>query len=82
MRLIKADKAKEIWATGDELYNKSGIGSAICMILDACPAVDAVPLPDLLELRDWLYERDAITMEGLAQLNQLIKRHKKEDDHE
>lgn len=40
--------------------------------------VDAVPLSDLLTLRDWLYEHDAITMEGLAQLNQMIASYKKE----
>lgn len=42
------------------------------------PTVDAVPLSDLLTLRDWLYEHDAITMEGLAQLNQMIAIYKKE----
>lgn len=42
-------------------------------------AVDAAPLSDLLTLRDWLYEHDAITMEGLSQLNQLIAKSKKGD---
>ena len=51
-------------------------------MIDNIPTVDAVPLPDLLTLRDWLYGHDAITMEGLAQLNQLIERYKKDGAHE
>lgn len=46
------------------------------------PTVDAAPLSDLLTLRDWLYEHDAITMEGLAQLNQLIAKSEREGGHE
>lgn len=53
-----------------------------CSRVEDAPTVEAVLLPDLLDFRDWLYEHDAITMEGLAQLNQLIAKHKKEDDHE
>ena len=34
--------------------------------------VDAVPVNELLKLRDWLYESDAITMNGVKQINQLI----------
>ena len=82
MRLINADKAKEVWGTGDNVYNKTELGAVIRMIFDACPDVDVVPLSDLLTLRDWLYEHDAITMEGLSQLNQLISRYKKECAHE
>lgn len=36
------------------------------------PTVDAVPVSELLELRDELYEKDQITMCGLAKLNLLI----------
>lgn len=42
-------------------------------------AADVVPVSDLLTLRDRLYEHDAITMEGLAQLNELIARCKKDE---
>lgn len=42
-------------------------------------AADVAPVSDLLTLRDWLYEHDAITMEGLAQLNELIARCKKDE---
>ena len=37
-------------------------------------AADVAPVSDLLTLRDWLFEHDAITMAGLAQLNELIAR--------
>lgn len=67
MRLIDADKL-DWWYKGRQIRH----------VIDNAPTVDAVPLSDLLELRDWLYEHDAITMEGLAQLNQLIARNKKE----
>ena len=51
-------------------------------VLQKVPAADAVPLSDLLNLRDWLYEHDAINMDGLAQLNQLLAKDKKEGTHD
>lgn len=33
---------------------------------------DHVPVNELLKLRDLLYESDAITMNGVKQINQLI----------
>ncbi len=74
MRLIDADVAKR-WMERNEAYMDAEI-------LRAIPTVDAVPLSDLFELRDWLYENDAITMAGLAQLNELIEKSKREGDHE
>ena len=74
MRLIDADVA-ERWMERNEAYMDAEI-------LRAIPTVVAIPLSDLLTLRDWLYEHDAITMEGLAQLNELIEKSKREGDHE
>lgn len=44
-------------------------------MVDACPIVEAVPIEELEHLRDELYEHDLITMEGLKQLNTLIKKY-------
>ena len=44
-------------------------------MVDACPTVEAVPIEELVHLRDKLYEHDSITMEGLKQLNTLIKKY-------
>lgn len=71
MRLIDADVA-ERWMERNEAYMDAEI-------LRAIPTVVAIPLSDLLTLRDWLYEHDAITMEGLAQLNELLARCKKDE---
>lgn len=53
-----------------------------CSRVEDAPTVEAVLLPDLLDFRDWLYEHDAITMAGLAQLNELIEKSKREGDYE
>ena len=80
MRLIDAepmeDQVKKNY--GDTPNLKFGL---LCWI-SYQPTVDAVPVFDLLTLRDWLYEHDAITTEGLAQLNELIEKSKREGDHE
>ena len=41
-------------------------------IVKSAPIEDCVPLNAILKLRDWLYESDAITMNGVKQINQLI----------
>lgn len=41
-------------------------------IVKSAPMEDCVPLNELLKLRDWLYESDAITMNGVKQINQLL----------
>ena len=44
-------------------------------MVDKCPTINAVPIEELEHLRDELYEHDSITMEGLKQLNTLIKKY-------
>lgn len=44
MRLIDADKMKEVWAHGDMVYESCGIGKALCMAVDAMPTIDAMPV--------------------------------------
>ena len=46
-----------------------------CDMVDKCPTINAVPIEELKHLRDELYEYDLITMEGLKQLNTLIKKY-------
>ena len=41
-------------------------------IVKSAPIEDCVPVNELMKLRDWLYESDAITMNGVKQINQLI----------
>ena len=41
-------------------------------IVKSAPIEDCVPLNELLKLRDLLYESDAITMNGVKQINQLL----------
>ena len=41
-------------------------------IVKSAPIEDCVPVNEILKLRDWLYESDAITMNGVKQINQLI----------
>lgn len=53
MRLIDADNAKKVWGTGDDVYNKTGLGAIIRMILDACPDVDAVPVVHCKDCECW-----------------------------
>ena len=44
-------------------------------MVDKCPSINAVPIEELEHLRNELYEQDLITMEGLKQLNTLIKKY-------
>ena len=46
-----------------------------CDMVDKCPTINAVPIKELEHLRNELYEHDLITMEGLKQLNTLIKKY-------
>lgn len=41
-------------------------------IVKTAPLTDYVPMNELLKLRDWLYESDAITINGVKQINQLL----------
>ena len=41
-------------------------------IVKNAPLTDYVPMNELLKLRDWLYECDAITINGVKQINQLL----------
>lgn len=41
-------------------------------IVKSAPIEDCIPLNELLKLRDWLYESDAITMNGVKQINHLL----------
>lgn len=80
MRMINADKLVDMLY--DNEYTILCPLDEVSGVIDNCPTVDVVSLSDLLELRDWLYENDAITMAGLAQLNELIEKSKREGDHE
>ena len=44
-------------------------------MVDKCPTINAVPIEELEHLRNELYEHDLITIEGLKQLNTLIKKY-------
>lgn len=44
-------------------------------MVDKCPTIEAVPIEELNHLRDELYEQDLISMEGLKQLNMLIRKY-------
>ena len=44
-------------------------------MVDKAPTINAVPIEALEHLRDELYEHDLIAMEGLKQLNTLIKKY-------
>ena len=44
-------------------------------MVDKCPTINAVPIEELEHLRNELYEQDLISMEGLKQLNTLIKKY-------
>lgn len=80
MRVINADKLVDMLY--DNEYTILCPLDEVSGVIDNCPTVEAVLLPDLLNFRDWLYEHDAITMAGLAQLNELIEKSKREGDHE
>ena len=53
MRLIDADKMKEVWAHGDMVYESCGIGKALCMAVDAMPTIDAVHVVRCKECKRW-----------------------------
>ena len=44
-------------------------------IVKSAPIEDCVPVNELLKLRDWLYECDAITINGVKQINQLLAKY-------
>lgn len=72
MRLINADELKELrdkFIRGEIHFDYEGD------MVDKCPSIEAVPLEELNHLRDELYEQDLITMEGLKQLNMLIRKY-------
>ena len=52
-----------------------GVGLILAETVDKAPTIDAVPIEELEHLRNELYEHDLITMEGLKQLNTLIKKY-------
>lgn len=52
-----------------------GVGLIFAETVDKAPTIDAVPIEELENLRNELYEHDLITMEGLKQLNTLIKKY-------
>ena len=69
-RLIAALSIFNDRKNGNEYFLR-GIETAKEVVKTA-PIADCVPVNELLKLRDWLYESDAITMNGLKQLNQLL----------
>lgn len=71
-RLIDANALKELrekFIRGEIHFDYEGD------IVDACPIVEAVPIEELKHLRNELYEQNLITMEGLKQLDTLIKKY-------
>ena len=52
-----------------------GVGLILAETVDKAPTINAVPIKELEHLRNELYEYDLITMEGLKQLNTLIKKY-------
>lgn len=71
-RLIDANTLKDIrdkFIRGEIHFNDESD------MVDACPTIEAVPIEALKHLRDELYEQGLITMEGLKQLNTLIKKY-------
>ena len=69
MRPIDAD------ALMDEANSDGAYGYVDAKQISNAPTVDAVPIEELEHLRNELYEHDLITMEGLKQLNTLIKKY-------
>ena len=69
MRLIDAD------ALMDEANSDGAYGYVDAKQISDAPTVNAVPIEELEHLRNELYEHDLITMEGLKQLNILIKKY-------
>ena len=68
-RLIDAD------ALMHEANSDGAYGYVDAKQISDAPTVDAVPIEELKHLRNELYEHDLITMEGLKQLNTLIKKY-------
>ena len=71
-RLINADELKvlrEKFIRGEIHFDDESD------MVDKCPAINAVPIEELEYLRNELYEHDLISMEGLKQLNTLIKKY-------
>lgn len=72
MRLINADELKKL----REKFIRGEIHfDCESDMVDKCPSINAVPIEELEHLRNELYEHDSITMEGLKQLNTLIKKY-------
>ena len=72
MRLINADELKDLrenFIRGEIHFDNESD------MVDKCPSIKAVPIEELEHLRNELYEHDLITMEGLKQLNTLIKKY-------
>ena len=69
MRPIDAD------ALMDEANSDGAYGYVDAKQISDAPTVDAVPIEEIEHLRNELYEHDLITMEGLKQLNTLIKKY-------
>ena len=72
MRLIDANTLKDLrekFIRGEIHFDYEGD------MVDKCPTINAVPIEELEHLRNELYEHDLITMEGLKQLNTLIKKY-------
>lgn len=69
MRPIDADALME------EANSDGAYGYVDAKQISDAPTVDAVPIEELEHLRNELYEHDLITMEGLKQLNTLIKKY-------
>lgn len=72
MRLINADELKDLrdkFIRGEIHFDYEGD------MVDKCPTINAVPIEELEHLRNELYEQNLITMEGLKQLNTLIKKY-------
>ena len=69
MRPIDAD------ALMDEANSDGAYGYVDAKQISDAPTIDAVPIEELEHLRNELYEHDLITMEGLKQLNTLIKKY-------
>ena len=69
MRPIDAD------ALMDEANSDGAYGYVDAKQISEAPTINAVPIEELEHLRNELYEHDLITMEGLKQLNTLIKKY-------
>ena len=72
MRLIDANSLKDLrekFIRGEIHFDYESD------MVDKCLTINAVPVEELEHLRNELYEHDLITMEGLKQLNTLIKKY-------